>query len=77
VVNGRRRELAGWDGKVAPRTWHTLAVEARGSRFVVSFDGKQVIDAKDDTFQDAGKVGLWTKADSVTEFDGLVVKPLQ
>ncbi|MFL5300124.1 MAG: hypothetical protein ACJ79R_07270 [Anaeromyxobacteraceae bacterium] len=77
VVNGRRRELAGWDGKVAPQTWHALAIEARGNRFVVFFDGKQVIDAKDDTFPDAGKVGLWTKADSVTEFDTLSVKPLQ
>jgi len=25
----------------------------------------------DDTFKDAGKVGLWTKADSVTYFDDL------
>jgi hypothetical protein len=77
VVNGRRREFAGWDGKVAPRTWHTLAVEARGNRFIVSFDGKQVIDATDDTFRDAGRIGVWTKADSVTEFDGLAVRPLQ
>lgn len=77
VVNGRRRELAGWNGKVASQTWHTLAVEARGNRFVVSFDGKQVIDATDDTFREAGKVGLWTKADSVTEFDELRVRPLE
>jgi hypothetical protein len=77
VVKGRRRQFAGWNGKVAAQTWHTLAVEARGDRFQVFYDGKPVIDAKDDTFKGAGKVGVWTKADSVTYFDALVVKPLQ
>jgi 3-keto-disaccharide hydrolase len=76
VVKGRRRQFAGWNGKVAAQTWHTLAVEARGDRFQVFFDGKPVIEAKDDTFKDAGKVGVWTKADSVTYFDALSVKPL-
>jgi hypothetical protein len=76
VVKGRRRELAGWNGKVAAQAWHTLAVEARGDRFQVFYDGKQVIDAKDSTFPGAGKVGVWTKADSVTYFDALSVKPL-
>jgi hypothetical protein len=76
VVKGRRSQLAGWNGKVAAQTWHTLAVEARGDRFQVFYDGKQVIDAKDGTFRDAGKVGVWTKADSVTWFDALSVKPL-
>src|SRR5258708_20540708 len=32
------------------------------------------IEASDDTFKDAGKVGFWTKADSVTYFDDLKVK---
>ncbi len=76
VVNGRRRQIKGWNGKVAPNTWHILAVEARGDHLQVFWEGKQIIDAKDDTFRDAGKVGLWTKADSVTYFDALTVKPL-
>ena len=62
VVKGRRRQFAGWDGKVAKQTWHTLAVDARGDHFQVFFDGKPVIDSKDDTFKEAGKVGLWTKS---------------
>jgi hypothetical protein len=77
VVGGKRRQFAGWNGKVAGRTWHALAVEARGNRFQVFFDGKPVIDATDDTFKGAGKVGVWTKADSITWFGGLSVKPLQ
>jgi len=43
---------------------------------VVAFDGKAVVDARDTTFAQPGKVGLWTKADSVTEFDDLTVTPL-
>ena len=35
----------------------------------VTFDGKPVIETTDDSFSEAGKVGLWTKADSVTLFD--------
>jgi hypothetical protein len=35
----------------------------------VTFDGKKVIEATDDTFSDAGKVGVYTRSDSVTLFD--------
>jgi hypothetical protein len=50
-------------------TWHTLRVGFKASRFTVSFNGKQLFEVEDSTFTDAGKVGLWTKADSVTLFD--------
>jgi 3-keto-disaccharide hydrolase len=50
-------------------TWHTLRVDFKASRFTVSFNGKQLFEVEDSTFTDAGKVGLWTKADSVTLFD--------
>jgi hypothetical protein len=76
VVKGQRRQIKGWKGKVSGNAWHALAVEARGDHLQVFWDGKPVVDAKDDTFRDAGKVGLWTKADSVTYFDALTVKPL-
>ena len=35
----------------------------------VTFDGKKAIEWDDETFTDAGMVGVWTKADSVTLFD--------
>ena len=38
------------------------------------FDGKPLFEADDDTFKDAGKVGVWTKADSATAFDDLTIK---
>ena len=76
VKEGRRRQVAGWRGKVTGGAWHALGVEARGDHLVVSWDGKAVVDAHDPTFAQPGKVGLWTKADSVTEFDDLTVTPL-
>jgi hypothetical protein len=69
VVNGRRVAFLNQNVKVASNVWHTLRVEAAGDHFVVTYDGKKVLDAKDGTFKDAGKVGLWTKADSVIAFD--------
>jgi hypothetical protein len=77
VVKGRREQLAGANTKVAPNQWHTLALKAEGDRFTVSFDGKALISAQDGTFPNAGKVALWTKADSVTYFDTISIKPLQ
>ena len=69
VVSGRRQAFLSRSVKVASKMWHSLTLEARGDHFVVSYDGKAVLDAKDTTFKDAGKVGLWTKADSVIAFD--------
>jgi len=76
VVKGRRIQFAGWNGKVTSGVWHDLSVEAKGDHFQVSFDGKKVMDAHDKTFPDAGKFGLWTKADSVIYFDDLTATPL-
>jgi len=75
VVNGRRVAFLNKGVKVASSVWHTLKVEAAGDHFVVTFDGKTVLDAKDGTFKDAGKVGLWTKADSVIAFDDFSIAP--
>jgi hypothetical protein len=69
VVNGRRVAFLNKNVKVASNVWHTLSVAAVADHFMVTYDGKKVLDAKDGTFKDAGKVGLWTKADSVIAFD--------
>jgi hypothetical protein len=67
-IVGRR---GGYGVKVAvpANQWLDLRVEFNGSRFKVLYDGKQLFEVEDTTFGDAGKVGLWTKADSVTLFD--------
>ena len=74
TINGSRRAFQNHNVKVATNQWHTLKMEARGNHFVVWFDGQKVLDAHDDTFQ-AGRVGMWTKADSVIEFDDFTVTP--
>lgn len=69
TVNGRRTERKRTRMAVALNQWHTLRVDFRANQFTVAFDGKKAIEWTDETFKDAGKVGVWTKADSVTSFD--------
>jgi len=76
VVAGKREQLAGANIKVAPNVWHTLALKAEGDRFSISYDGKMLFTAEDNTFAGPGKVALWTKADSVTHFDTIAITPL-
>ncbi|MCX6618989.1 MAG: hypothetical protein NTZ98_23190 [Acidobacteria bacterium] len=49
--------------------WSTLKVTFQGDLFTVYMDGQKLFQVEDSTFQNAGKAGLWTKADSVTLFD--------
>ncbi len=76
VVGGNRTQLAAQPVVVAPNTWHKLRLIVSGRRLQVYFNDVMVCEAADDAHRDAGQVGLWTKADSVTLFDDLVVKPI-
>ena len=77
VENGRWHSLqpkgASADGlirhTVPSNSWSILKVAFKGPVFSVYFDHRRVIQVEDRAFQGAGKVGLWTKADSVTYFD--------
>jgi hypothetical protein len=71
VVAGKRHPFAGANFAVSSGEWHELRVECVGDKIICYFDGVKKIEATDETFRDAGKVGLWTKADSVTYFDDL------
>jgi len=73
VVRGSRVQFAGASTQVTPKQWHQLKVVCIGNQITCSYDGKQLIQASDETFKDAGKIGVWTKADSVTYFDDLSV----
>lgn len=73
VVNGRRKQFSGANFRITSNQWHTLRVECVGDRIRCYYDGELKITAHDETFKEAGKVGLWTKADSVTCFDDLAV----
>ena len=69
TTNGRRITIKYVDAPVARDAWHTLRVGFVGKRVRVTFDGKTYIDLDDAHLAGSGKVGVWTKADSVTLFD--------
>ena len=52
--------------------WHKLQIMATGDRFQAWLNDRELIDHRDDRFG-AGRIGLWTKADSVASFDALAV----
>lgn len=76
IVKGSREQLECANVKVAGNAWHTLGLKAEDERFTVTFDGKQLFVATDRTFTDAGRIALWTKADSVTRFDRIEIDVL-
>jgi hypothetical protein len=61
TIKGKRVSFKNVNTKVAPAAWHTLRVDFTGNKFTVTFDGRKVIEATDDSFSDAGKVGVWTR----------------
>jgi hypothetical protein len=74
VVAGQRIQLGTREGlKVPAGEWHVLKVTQTGDHIQCFLDGKKELDVKDDTFQKAGWIGLWTKADAQIYFDDLNV----
>ena len=81
VENGKRTDLPvkgegrtyGKKAQVAAGQWSTLRVVAAGALFEVHFNGGKLFEVEDKTFTQAGKVGVWTKADSVTQFDDVTI----
>jgi hypothetical protein len=74
VVHGKRTQLdTKEDLKIPAGEWHTLKVRHRGEQIECWLDGKKYLEAKDDTYTKAGKIGVWTKADAQTYFDNLQV----
>jgi hypothetical protein len=81
VEKGKRTDLPlkgegrtyGKKTEVPSGQWSTLRLVAQGSLFEVSLNGQKLFDVEDSTFTGPGKVGVWTKADSVTYFDDLRV----
>ena len=81
VENGRRTDLPvkgkgrtyGQKVTVPSGQWSTLRIVAEGPLIEVHFNGAKLFEVEDTTFRQAGQVGVWTKADSVTQFDDLTV----
>jgi hypothetical protein len=81
VERGRRIDLPvkgagrtyGKAAEVPANQWSTLRVIAAGPRFQVFLNGAALYEVEDGTFAATGRVGVWTKADSVTHFDDLTI----
>jgi hypothetical protein len=79
VHNGKREDLPlrgegrtyGKKATVPRGQWSELRVTAKGNLFTVFLNGRKLYEVEDGTFAEAGKIGVWTKADSVTYFDEL------
>ena len=73
VVNGNRAQIASKNTKVTSNEWHLLKVVAKSDKIQCFFENTKVFEVSDDTF-DSGSVGIWTKSDSYTLFDDLVMQ---
>ena len=84
VENGRRTDLAvvgkgrtyGVDVKPLGSDWNNLRLTVVDNLFSVFLNNEQIFQVEDNTFKNAGKIGLWTKADAVTYFDEFKVKSI-
>jgi undecaprenyl-diphosphatase len=74
VVDGKRTKLGSADAKLPAGKWHTLRIVHEGDRVNCYLNDKLELDQKDDTFNEPGKIGFWTKADAQTHFAELKVK---
>ena len=75
VVDGSRKQLESVDSDIKQGEWFTMTIEMKGNKIICSLNGKKLIETTDDTFKSAGLIGLWTKADAITYFDDLKIKP--
>lgn len=76
VVKGVHEVVTSKNVQVESENWHTLDVMIDDAHVTTFFDEQQLFDVRDDTFATAGKIGFFTKSDSVTLFDSLQVTVL-
>ena len=69
TINGNRQEIKTADLKITARQWHKLRAEFQGPHILLYFDDKAILKTTDSAISGPGKVGLWTKSDSITLFD--------
>jgi hypothetical protein len=74
VVDGRRIQLGSATVETETDTWYVVRAEMVGDHITCFLDGEKYLDVRDETFEDAGQIGLWTKADASSSFDNVAVK---
>ncbi|MCF6240771.1 MAG: DUF1080 domain-containing protein [Bacteroidales bacterium] len=85
VKDGKRTDLPiigkgrtyGIDVKKLGSDWNILKLTVVDDLFTVYLNGEELFKVKDETFTNAEKIGLWTKADAVSYFDDFKIKILK
>jgi len=68
IVDGARSAPISAKVEITKGIWHEMAVECRGSQIRCWLDGKELFPPLGDKSFNEGKIGFWTKSDSVTYF---------
>jgi hypothetical protein len=76
VDKGKRSQVGGKEVPIESDKWHSLRLIASNDRFEVSLDGKVLFTATDRSLPQAGAMGVWSQADSVTHYGSLLVGPV-
>jgi hypothetical protein len=77
--NGKRSNIGvkgngdayGVEVEVPHQKWNALRVIMKGNLIEIILNDRKIFEVENDTLTGAGKIGLWTKADAVTQFDDL------
>ena len=77
VIDGNRRQLNSVNMEIKSGKWYSLKITMKGDKINCYFNDELKMEATDNSFQNAGKTGLWTKADAVTYFDDLKIKDIE
>jgi hypothetical protein len=73
VDGGKRSQLASEELETKTGQWYEIRAVMAGDRIECHVDGTKYLEATDSTFQNAGMIGVWTKADASSSFDDVVV----
>ncbi|MGC8743673.1 MAG: family 16 glycoside hydrolase [Verrucomicrobiia bacterium] len=68
VVNGLRGTIIGPSMEIKKGEWYELTVDCKGNKIHILLNGKEVMPALTDNSFSKGKIGFWTKSDSVAAF---------
>lgn len=68
IKNGERTAMFGKEIPIPSGTWHEMKVECRGTEIFCFLNGTQVIPTIHSSTFPTGKIGFWTKSDSVSYF---------
>jgi hypothetical protein len=68
MVEGQRSAPIGPEIEIPSGAWHDLSIECRGNKIRIHFNGQPIIPELTDNSFSSGRIGFWTKSDSVSHF---------